>query len=345
MSNYLSDSTAFEDQISRGMLSYRSSELKTLLSAIADYIRSKTDLRIAAVKAAWQEWKERDPKEFANRGIALAGDFEQELRAACERLGVEFDGEDDEEDWEAPAIPKARTVVVNNHKVLKKGAKYTVTYGSSAAGVAQKGVAIAGGVGVKGAVIGGLAAASATGIGGVVAGGVVTVGSSVLALKAYTKTGSHVKNLMDIWNHRDTAELKQCGYAGVANPLLAGNAEAAELLNDRAGHDIVANQVLPYIIKQKSRKMGRKKTSAIPVVGLVEGGRAIANNLVKRWRGTQGQTRLEHARWLANHFCESDCELSRQIVAELYSVEEMYWLLDQEAGDVANFLAEKMQST
>ena len=77
----------------------------------------------------------------------------------------------------------------------------------------------------------------------------------------------------------------------------------------------------------------------------VEGGRAIVNNLAKRWKGTAGQARLERGRWLANHFCERDCELSRQIVAELYSVEEMYWLLDQESEEVATLLAEKMQST
>lgn len=346
MSNYLSDSTAFENQISRGILSYRSAELKALLEAIAEYIRSKTDLRIAKVKVAWKDWKERDPKEFANRDITLAKDFEQELKAACDRLGVDFDGGDDDEDWEAPPIPKARSVVINNHKLLKKTAKYTVGYGGTGLGVAQKGMALASGVGVKGALIGGATALSATGIGGIAVGGVTTVASSGLAIRAYSKTGSHLKNLVDLWNHRDTPELKRCGLVNiVANPLLEGSEEAAQQLTDRAGHDMVASQVLPYIIKQKSRKMGRKKVSAIPVVGLVEGGRAIVNNLAKRWKGTQGQVRLEHARWLANHFCECDCELSRQIVAELYSVEEMNWLLDQEADDVANFLAEKMQST
>lgn len=345
MSNYLSESNAFENAISRGMGSYRSSELKTLLQAIAQYIPSRTNPKIAAVQVAWGEWKEQDPKEFANRGITLARDFEQELKAACEWLGVVFDGDGGEEDWEAPAIPKARTVVVNNHKVLKKGTKYVVSYGSSAASVAQKSMAIASGVGMKTALIGGLAAASATGIGGVVAGGVITVGSSGLALRAYSKTGSHVKNLVDLWNHRDTPELSRCGFAGVANPRLEGDPAAAELLNDRAGHEIVASQVLPYIIKQKSRKMARKKKSAIPLVGLVEGGRAISHNLAKRWQKNQGTARREYALWLANHFVQSECELSRQIVAELYSVEEMYWLLDQDAGDVANFLAEKMQST
>jgi hypothetical protein len=206
-------------------------------------------------------------------------------------------------------------------------------------------MALASGVGVKGALLGGAGALSATGIGGIVVGGVATLATSGLALKSYSSTGGHLKKLMALWNHRNTPELRRCDFVGEVNPLLANNPAAVAALNQSAEHDIVANQVLPYIIKQKSRKMGRKKTSAIPVIGLVEGGRAILHNLAKRWQGTQGKARLEQARWLANHFCERDCELSRQIVAELYSVEEMYWLLDQEPDEVATFLAEKMQST
>ena len=201
-------------------------------------------------------------------------------------------------------------------------------------------MALASGVGVKAALIGGVATVSATGIGAVAVGGLATVVGSGLAINAYRKTSNHLKNLMDLYNHRNSPDLKRCGIFGEANPLVPG---AGAL--DPAAHDIVANQVLPYIIKQKSRKMGRKKIAAVPVIGLVEGGRAILHNLAKRWSGTQGQARVERARWLANHFCEYDCEISKQIVVELYSVEEMYWLLDQEPEEVAQLLAEKMQST
>jgi hypothetical protein len=344
MSNYLRDSGAFEKAVSRGSLSYRSSELKALVKAIAEYTRGKTRAGITDVRDCWNAWREKDPKEFADRGITLANDFELELKADCEWLGVDFESADEDE-WDAPAIPKARTLVINRHKLIKKTGKYAASYGGSAYGAAQKGMALASGVGIKGALLGGAGALSATGIGALAVGGVTTLASSGLALKSYSSTGGHLKKLVDLWNHRNTPELKRCGFAGEANPMHEGNADALALLNDSAGHDMVANQVLPYIIKQKSRKLGRKKTSAIPVIGLVEGGRAILNNLAKRWKGTQGKARLEYAKWLANHFCECDCELSRQIVAELYSVEEMYWLLDQEADEAATLLAEKMQST
>lgn len=348
MSNYLTEQKAFENAISRGMLSSRSSELKALIEAIAEYLRIQTNIGIIKVKDKWDAWKERDAKEFANRGMTLAKDFEQELKSAGGRLGVEFDDEDDE-DWEAPGIPKARTVVINLHKKKKKAAKYTVGQMGNAYSAAQKGMAIASGAGTKAALIGGATVASATGIGGIVVGGVATIASSGFAINSYRKTGSHLKNLVDLWNHREAPDLKRCGYVNVvANPLFDGDPDEARqlpVIGDDPGHEMVANHVLPYIIKQKSRKMSRKKFTAVPVVGLAEGGRAIVNNLAKRWKGSRGQTRLEHARWLANHFCECECELSRQIVAELYSVDEMYWLLDQEVDEVTNLLAEKMQST
>ncbi len=341
MSDYLKNSKVFETAISRGSASYRSAELKALVKAVADYTRGKTQAGIADVRDGWNAWREKDPKEFADRGVTLAKDFEQELKADCEWLGVDFDGEEDDE-WEPPPIPQARTVVVNRHKLIKKGVKYAGSYGISGYGVAQKGMALASGVGVKGALLGGAATLSATGIGGVVVGGVATLASSGLAIKSYSSTSGHLKRLMVLWNHRNTPELRRCEFAGEANPARDG---AGELVNASPDHGIVANQVLPYIIKQKSRKLRRKKIAAVPIFGLVEGGRTILNYLGKKIMGRAGEARRERARWLANHFCEYDCELSRQIVAELYSVEEMYWLLDQKPEEIATLLGDKMQST
>ncbi|HTW61627.1 MAG TPA: hypothetical protein VMD55_07430 [Terracidiphilus sp.] len=83
------------------------------------------------------------------RGVTLAKDFEDDRKKDCAWLGVDFEGDDEE--WEPPALPKAREVVINRHKPIKKTAKYTVGYGGTAYGAAQKGMAVAGGVGLKGA--------------------------------------------------------------------------------------------------------------------------------------------------------------------------------------------------
>jgi hypothetical protein len=342
MSSYLRDSKAFEKAIDRGMTSFRSSELIYLAKAVKDYCGGKTRAGIEKVRDCWNAWREKDPKEFADRGVTLGQDFEQELQTDCEWLGVNYDAGDDD-DYEPPAIPKARPEVVNRYvKFAKKGAKYVGGYGSSAYGVADKTKALVGGATVKAAVLGGAGALSATGIGLLVLGGVATAASSGLALSAYKSTSGHLRKLMILWNHRNSPELRRCDYIGEVNPLHAGDPYARALAIQSPDHDIVANQVLPYIIKQKSRKLARKKLSATPIIGLVEGGRAILNHLVK---SNQGKVRKEHALWLANHFCEYDCELSRQIVAELYSVKEMYWLLDQKPTDAAELLAQKMQST
>jgi hypothetical protein len=346
MSNYLRDSKAFEKAIDRGVTSYRSSELTALTKAVKGYAGGKTRAGIENVRDCWNAWREKDPKEFADRGVTLGKDFEQELQADCEWLGVNYDAGDDD-DFEPAAIPKARTVVVNRYaKYAKKTAKYVGSYGSSGYGVVDKAKALAGGAGIKAAVLGGAGALSATGFGLLALGGVATAASSGLAIKAFRSTSGHLKKLMILWNHRNSPELRRCEYIGEVNPLHAADPYARALQMESPDHDIVANHVLPYIIKQKSRKLKRKKISAIPLVGLVEGGRAILNYLGKKIiTGTQGKVRGEHALWLANHFCEYDCELSRQIVAELYSVEEMWWLLDQKPADAAKLLAEKMQST
>lgn len=63
-------------------------------------------------------------------------------------------------------------------------------------------------------------------------------------------------------------------------------------------HDIVFNQVLPYIISQKTDKLWRKGASIVPGVGLLEGVRAVGKKAYKYAAGTLGVERKSAAQWL-----------------------------------------------
>ena len=343
MSNYLLIPGSFEEKVSKGALSTRSKELKALIEAIRNYVADNSESGIVQVNETWKAWKKQDPKEFSSRGIPIALDFEREIAAELEGFGTEDD--DAEDEWSTP-IAAPRTVVVNLHKGFKKTGKAALTKMGNVYSVAEKGVSLASGVGAKAALIGGAGAMSATGVGGLVVGGVATVATVAFAISSYRKTGSHVRNLVELWNHRNDPVLRQCNYANaVANPLWEEAHGVEAVPTDATGHEMVANQVLPYIIRQKSRKLSSKKVAAIPVFGM--GGTVVSagKNLWKRAKKTKGIARTENARWLANHFCECECELSKNIVAELYSVEEMQWLLIQEPEKITPLLAEKMQAT
>jgi hypothetical protein len=173
------------------------------------------------------------------------------------------------------------------------------------------------------------AAASATGIGLIVVGAAATLTVSTLSAVSAYKTWQHCKALDAIYDRRKTYA---CGC------VIAGDTKDVE------GHNQVANVVLPYICLQKSEKVGRKAVGAVPVAGLSETAYAIGRNLYKRYKGTKGVKRTEMAEILAAHFVTHDCALAQAIVADLYTFEQMTWLLRQNYSDVATLLAEKMQS-
>ena len=339
MSDYLSRAGAFESTINRGITSSRSSALAQLVSAINQYITNafpvgsealKQQVRQIAIK--FDAWKAGNPKEYANRfGGGLSEGFQRELEEAYEHAGLFLESGGDGE--EAERLHPAPRVVINRWRTTKQVAKPGLTVGSIGISAAQT----ATGTGALAAVTG--AAIGATGIGLFVGAAALQIGSSALAINSVIKTGRHIKELQDLYEKKDE-------LAGVENccELMWGGVRQQTKLST-GGHDMVANHVLPYIIRKKSWKYYRKIATAIPVVGMGETVRAIAQKARKRLNGTLGANRQTAAEWLAAHFITCDCHLTQAIIADLYSVGEMNWLRDESYESIATFLALKMKST
>ena len=108
---------------------------------------------------------------------------------------------------------------------------------------------------------------------------------------------------------------------------------------------MIANHVLPYVIRKKEAKFCRKVVAAVPVVGTLETVRAVGKKGYKAIAGTLGTNRQHAAGWLATHLITCDCLLAQAIIAELYSVEEMEWLKLQPYEELREYLAQKIKST
>jgi len=65
---YLDTKGKFEDEIKRGALHIRSKRLDHLVAAIDAFIKSPKRSRLMAITSKLDEWKQQDPKEFADRG-------------------------------------------------------------------------------------------------------------------------------------------------------------------------------------------------------------------------------------------------------------------------------------
>ena len=109
----------------------------------------------------------------------------------------------------------------------------------------------------------------------------------------------------------------------------------------KAEHQKVGGLVLSYILAQKGEKALRKTVGAVPGVGLTETLYSVGRYLFKSDRGV---VRNEMAGLLAEHLITHNCGLAQAIVAELYSYEQMRWLLFQNYEAVQHCLAEKMKS-
>lgn len=179
------------------------------------------------------------------------------------------------------------------------------------------------------------AAVSATGVGLLVASGTLAAGASIQAGRSYFKTKAHLKGLLEIYEGRDQ-------YANCWS--IVGRIMHKNAANERH-HDLIANQVLPYIISQKQAKKIKKGIGMVPAVG--SGGvsaYSIYRNLKKRWDGTLGAKRNMEARWLAYHHMNSDCPLTAMIFDELLGDGSRANFDKTEYDVLAEVLASKMKS-
>jgi hypothetical protein len=224
---------------------------------------------------------------------------------------------------------------IERYRTSKTVAKAIMSAGSIGASSAQ----MATGVSAL-ALATGAAAATASGIGLVVVGGALTVGSAVFSARSAYKTYHHRNVLSELQRTSGGAPCEKIPDHGKAMP----GVHSMHPRNHRE-HRVVFDEVLPYIIEQKSSKFHRKVVSSVPGLGLVEGVRAVGNKAVKLARGTLGVERTNAARWLAIHLITHNCAVAQGIVAELYSFDELVILQTFESDKLVPFLADKMKST
>lgn len=211
------------------------------------------------------------------------------------------------------------------HRNIKK--KTAATLGRKVAGLGISGAQTATGVSTV-AVIQALATGGSVAGGPLtlaIAGGVMTVaGIGVNSRSAY-KTHKHIHNLE--------------GIHGAAWDFACSDARGPR-------HKYLIETVLPYIIAQKRKKRRRRIFGAIPAVNLLESLKAAGRKAWKKARGTLGKDRALHAHFLALHHQTSECELTVNIISELFGVDRMTALAARqiEIEELGNAISRKLKS-
>jgi hypothetical protein len=77
--SYLSTAGEYEKQINRGALSFRSRNLDALVDAINKFIVSPRRSILVTLEPKLNQWKQGDPKEFANRGQSTEAQLRKEI--------------------------------------------------------------------------------------------------------------------------------------------------------------------------------------------------------------------------------------------------------------------------
>lgn len=175
------------------------------------------------------------------------------------------------------------------------------------------------------------AAISATGIGLIVGAAVITLGTMTASARSAYKTHQHINGLRKL---QERAKSLACDMIA---------ADGTKAPSDVAAHLKVV-EALDYVINKKSNKRGKKAAGAVGMslfTAIYSAGKAI----YKTARGTKGKNRMLYANEIATHLVTHNCALAQGIAAELYSADEMLWMLDQDSATVARLLADKMQST
>lgn len=175
------------------------------------------------------------------------------------------------------------------------------------------------------------AAASATGIGLIVGGAAVTLGSIAASARSAVKTHRHLKVLRALLER----------HKSVPCDLIGADGSKAQRIEDEHLEVVSA---LSYLINKKQNKLGKKVTGSVGA-GLGVTVYGMGKALYKMVKGTRGVNRTAQAEVIARHLVTHNCALAQGIAAELYSPDEMLWMLDQDSATVAALLAEKMKST
>lgn len=243
---------------------------------------------------------------------------------------------DPEEEVEVVTFHEAPRAVENRHIQPKRIAKTGTQVAGVGLSAAQMATNSAGTFTTLGLVAGG-AAVAATPLGLAAGAAVLTVASSALSVKSATSTARHITGLQKIYDGRaslakDCAEIHPSGDEGQTKFA-------------RASHDIVADQVLPYAINKKEKKLIKKIAGAIPGVSLVATAIAIEQRREKTLDGTRGVNRTNAAKWLATHFLTCSCILADSVVAELLSVTDVVPYKFMNFGELCDLLERKLSST
>ncbi|WP_282609419.1 hypothetical protein [Pelagibius sp. Alg239-R121] len=211
--------------------------------------------------------------------------------------------------------------ILDRNTMLKKAGNASSTVASYGVSVAQIATSSPGVV----ALATGATLAGAGPIGLLVASLVFSVGFSVQAGISATKTHQHIKELEGI---------------------LAGASGCSCSKPNSHDHSHVLSTALPYIIKKKKAKRGRKAFSTVPFAVGLESGRSMLKAGWKKIKGTKGRARNYHALVLSRHHCTSDCELTAAIIKSLFWVDDatIEDLRDCPIEDVASVLSTKMKS-
>ena len=77
--SYLSTAGEYENQIKRGALSFRSRNLDALVDAVNQFIKSPRRSILVTLEPKLNQWKQGDPKEFANRGQSSEAQLRKEI--------------------------------------------------------------------------------------------------------------------------------------------------------------------------------------------------------------------------------------------------------------------------
>ena len=208
---------------------------------------------------------------------------------------------------------KDNSAIVNRHKNWKKvGKALNVGRAMGTVGVGAANTL------TSGAVLGGATLSTTTGWGVVAVGG-LAVGAGPIALLAVATAGvigASTMNAVSAHKTRKHIEALEFIYEYAKKGVYACGTDNSPV------HDGIIHGVLPYIINKKKNKFARRAFKAVPIIGVAETARAKLNWLKKKIDGSQGFNRGFNASALASHHCETECALTRAIIAELFSVDD-----------------------